>query len=246
MPTIELCFKEKIIQKYIIGAGDTLLIGRNKVNDIVIDNLAVSAQHAKIISDGNGFFIVDLQSENGTFVNDQLVKSFWLNDGDTITIGKHNLKFSNPRNIKQPKKQPYAITKTMQMDTKKFRELIKKNIQKDAYKQKPNEDKVINQRNAVGILSYLSANKEHFRLNDKLTKIGKDPNCDIPIKGFAVGKTAAVINKLPEGWYITYVGGFAKPRVNNKILKTSTKLNNLDVIAIGSTTLQFLLFDPSQ
>ncbi len=67
MPTISLFFKEKILANYQISKGDTLLVGRNKINDIVIDNLAVSAQHAKIESDGNGFLYVDLQSENGSF-----------------------------------------------------------------------------------------------------------------------------------------------------------------------------------
>ena len=61
MPTIELYFKDKCLKNYSIGAGDTLLIGRNNVNDIVIDNLAVSAQHAKIESIGSGFLFVDLQ-----------------------------------------------------------------------------------------------------------------------------------------------------------------------------------------
>jgi pSer/pThr/pTyr-binding forkhead associated (FHA) protein len=48
------------LENYPIGAGDTLLIGRNKVNDIIIDNLAVSAQHAKIESIGNGSKIGDV------------------------------------------------------------------------------------------------------------------------------------------------------------------------------------------
>lgn len=60
MPTIELSFKDKCLENYPIGAGDTLLIGRNKVNDIIIDNLAVSAQHAKIESIGNGSKIGDV------------------------------------------------------------------------------------------------------------------------------------------------------------------------------------------
>ena len=67
MPTISLIFKDKILTNYQISKGDTLLIGRNKINDIVIDNLAISNQHAKIESDGNGFLYVDLKSENGSY-----------------------------------------------------------------------------------------------------------------------------------------------------------------------------------
>jgi hypothetical protein len=53
MPTISLLLKNKVLANYQITKGDTLLIGRNGVNDIVIDSLAISNQHAKIESDGN-------------------------------------------------------------------------------------------------------------------------------------------------------------------------------------------------
>ena len=241
MSTITLIFRDKILANYQMSKGDTLLIGRNKINDIVIDNLAVSTQHAKIESDGNGFLFVDLQSENGSFVRDQLIKSYWLNDGDEITIGKHLLKFTNPKINKQTEKQSSAINKTMQMDTKRFRDLMKKN------KQKINHDNLSIGKNGKehsrprGILSFLSENKEDLELNAKSVRIGKDPQSDILIKSFAVGKTSAVINKLPDGWYINYVGGLSKPRLNNKIFKKSVKLKNLDIISIGSTKLQFLI-----
>ena len=74
-----------------------------------------------------------------------------------------------------------------------------------------------------------------------LIKIGKDPKSDVLVNGFGIGKTAVVINKMTSGWYISYVGGFSKPRVNNKIFKKSLKLKNFDIITIGSTKLQFLL-----
>jgi len=242
MATISLQFKNKALGNYQISKGDTLIIGRNGVNDIVIDSLAVSAQHAKIESDGNGFLFVDLQSENGSFVDEELIKSYWLNDGDTITIGKHILKFTNPKYRKPPPKKSSAICETMQMDTKRFRELMSKNKSKDDHENKTDENIDPKPKKSVGILSNLSQNKEHVKLNDKLIRIGKDPQSEVLLKSFIVGKTAAVINKLSDGWYISYVGGFSKPRINNKILKKSIKLNNLDIIAIGRTKLQLLIW----
>jgi pSer/pThr/pTyr-binding forkhead associated (FHA) protein len=241
MPTVSLLFKDKILANYQITKGDTLLVGRNKINDIVINNLAVSNQHAKIESDGNGFLYIDFQSENGSFVGDQLIRSYWLNDGDTITIAKHHLKFSNPKIDKQIEKQSNAINKTMQMDTKKYRELMIKN------KQKIDDNNLSTNGNAkepnrpLCKLAFLSERKEDLELNTKSVRIGKDPQSDILVKGFAVGKTSAVINKLPDGWYINYVGGVSKPRLNNKIIKKSIKLKKLDIISIGSTKLQFLI-----
>ena len=241
MQTISLFFKDKILANYQISKGDTLLVGRNKINDIVIDNLAVSAQHAKIESDGNGFRYVDLQSENGSFVRDKLITSYWLNDGDTITIGKHKLKFLHPKINKQTETQSSAINKTMQMDTKRYRELMKKNKQKIDYDNLSNKNKDKEYSRPLGILSFLSESKEDLELNAKSVRIGKDPQSDILIKSFAVGKTSAVINKMPEGWYINYVAGVSKPRLNNKIIKKSVKLKNLDIISIGPTKLQFLI-----
>jgi pSer/pThr/pTyr-binding forkhead associated (FHA) protein len=241
MQTISLFFKDKILANYQISKGDTLLVGRNKINDIVIDNLAVSAQHAKIESDGNGFLYIDLQSENGSFVRDELITSYWLNDGDTITIGKHKLKFLNPKINKQTEKQSSAINKTMQMDTKRYRELMKKNKQKiyDDNLSNKNIDK--EHSRPLYVLSFLSERKADLKLNAKSVRIGKDPQSDIIIKGFAVGKISAVINKLPDGWFISYVGGVSKPRLNNKTIKKSIKLKNFDIISIGSTKLQFLI-----
>jgi pSer/pThr/pTyr-binding forkhead associated (FHA) protein len=243
MPTLELCFEEKIIENYPIGAGDTLLVGRNSVNDIIIDNLSVSAQHAKIESIGDEFLFVDLQSENGSFVNDQFIKSHWLKDGDVVTIGKHVLKFSNPGNNKRDKIKTLGSTNTMRIETKKYRELIEKNKTQEAPgDESPPISRPGGQRPQTAVLSYLTGKKEAVQINAQMLRIGKDPNSDILAKGLGVGKTAAVINCLSDGWYIKYVGGFAKPRVNAKALKSSAvKLDNLDIIAIGGIKLQFLL-----
>ena len=127
MASLKLLFKDKVLRNYQLGVEDTLLIGRDNVNDVVIDNLAVSAQHAKIESIGSKFLFVDLESENGSFVNERHIRSHWLDHGDTITIGKHVLEFSNSTKQKQQKIKNSLITRTMQIDTKKIRELLKLN-----------------------------------------------------------------------------------------------------------------------
>ena len=239
MSTISILFKDKILANYQISKGDTLLIGRNKVNDIVIENLAVSSQHAKIESDGNGFCYVDLQSENGSFLGDQKIKSYWLNDGDTITIGKHQLKFSDPKIIKPFEKRSSAVNKTMKMDTRKYRELLEKNERAINIDGSSSLNKNNKHRKPKGILSFLSEKQQSLELNNRSVRIGKNPQSDIVIKGLWTGKISAVINRQPDGWYINYVGGISRPRLNGKIIKKSVKLKNLDIISIGSTKLQF-------
>jgi hypothetical protein len=61
------------------------------------------------------------------------------------------------------------------------------------------------------------------------------------VKGFGVGATAAVINRLEDGWYLSFVEGLAQVKVNRSPVKTSVKLNRLDVISLGKTRIQFLL-----
>jgi pSer/pThr/pTyr-binding forkhead associated (FHA) protein len=90
MPHITLKFRDNILGRYLIAKGKSLTIGRRKENDIVIDNLAVSGHHAKIDSVGDAFVLVDLQSKNGSFVNERLVSSHWLKKGDIVSIGKHS------------------------------------------------------------------------------------------------------------------------------------------------------------
>jgi len=74
---------------------ERIILGRKPENDIQVDNLAVSGQHAAIITILNDSFLEDLDSTNGTYVNGKLVKKHALKNGDVITIGKHELKYVN-------------------------------------------------------------------------------------------------------------------------------------------------------
>src|SRR5580765_8772410 len=71
------------------------LIGRKPHNDIQVDNLAVSGEHAAIITILNDSFIEDLNSTNGTLVNGKPIKKHFLQNNDVIEIGKHKLKYFN-------------------------------------------------------------------------------------------------------------------------------------------------------
>jgi len=94
MPRFILRLKDKTISEITVRKN-VIAIGRDKTNDIVLDNPAVSRFHAKIEEIGNHtFYIDDLKSTNGTFVNDgKVVWRSGLNDGDVITVGKYNLTF---------------------------------------------------------------------------------------------------------------------------------------------------------
>jgi len=72
-------------------------IGRKPNNDIQIENLAISGEHAAIVTVLNDSFLEDLDSTNGTLVNGQPVKKVVLQSGDIIELGKYKLKFFNEK-----------------------------------------------------------------------------------------------------------------------------------------------------
>ena len=72
---------------------DKTTLGRRPYNDIVIDNLAVSGEHAVLQMVGSDVFIEDLNSTNGTYINGKAVKKQLLAHNDTVEIGKYKIKY---------------------------------------------------------------------------------------------------------------------------------------------------------
>ena len=108
---------------------DELTIGRNPDNDILIDNLAVSDRHARIIRGSDGYVLQDLDSTNGTFVNEKKVGQIALQAKDAIDIGKHTIQVLevSAQEGAQSRKAGTPITeKTMKLDTKRYKEMLKK------------------------------------------------------------------------------------------------------------------------
>ncbi|MEO6319191.1 MAG: FHA domain-containing protein [Polaromonas sp.] len=74
---------------------DRVTLGRRPYNDIVIDHLAVSGEHAVLQVSGSEAFIEDLNSTNGTYVDGKTVKKQGLKNGDVIEIGKYRVQYVN-------------------------------------------------------------------------------------------------------------------------------------------------------
>ena len=85
-----------VLQEYTLDK-ERLTIGRKQHNDIVIDNLAISGEHAAIATVLNDSFLEDLGSTNGVVVNGVAVKKHFLHNNDVIEIGKYKLKFLNDK-----------------------------------------------------------------------------------------------------------------------------------------------------
>jgi pSer/pThr/pTyr-binding forkhead associated (FHA) protein len=230
MPLLLLKFNNNVIREFTLSKDQSATIGRREDNDIVIENLAVSSHHARVDAVGNGYLLTDLQSKNGSIVNETLVASHWLNHGDVINIGKHFLEFRYTDQEERPPAATDARDRTMVMDTHRYRDMLAAGG--GAGRPQP-------AAGPVGVISFLAGGEGEMELSRKLVKIGKDPGSDIVVSGLTVGATAATISKRPNGYHLSYVSGLSKPRINGKSVKESVPLKEFDVIEIGSARMQF-------
>ena len=83
--------------RYLI-AQERVSVGRSPESEIFLDDVTVSRSHALIERTGAGFSLTDLGSLNGTYINNQSLKSTPLKCGDEIQIGKFHLIFISARN----------------------------------------------------------------------------------------------------------------------------------------------------
>lgn len=94
MARLILSLDNQVLAEYNMSK-ERYTIGRLPDNDVRIDNPAVSGHHSLIINILNDSFLEDLNSTNGTYVNGKLIKKHALQHGDVITIGHHQLRFSD-------------------------------------------------------------------------------------------------------------------------------------------------------
>ncbi len=99
MAKVILMYNKKVLDQFDLPQGD-MKIGRRPESDIVVDNMAVSGEHANIFTIGEDSFIQDLGSTNGTFVNNKRITKHHLRNGDVVTIGKHTLSYVNESETK--------------------------------------------------------------------------------------------------------------------------------------------------
>ena len=94
MPKI-IIMMDGIVNKEVKLTKERTTLGRRPYNDIVIEHLAVSGEHAAFLMQSNEVAIEDLNSTNGTFVNGKAVKRQMLQHGDTLEIGKYKIRFES-------------------------------------------------------------------------------------------------------------------------------------------------------
>lgn len=245
-----LKFQDAVVEEYEFQTTP-VTIGRRDDNDVVIDNMAVSGHHAVIEEEDPSYHVlVDLESLNGTFVNEAKITREKIFDGDAIIIGKHRIEFvdlrpESERPLREPeaapaKKPVREFRDPVILDTEAPQELLAKQAAErgDRSEQLPRPKKI----NLYGTVTIISGGTpEIIELEKRVTTLGKSNDSDIKCSGLLIGKTAALINKRPTGYFLAYAEGLKKPEVNGESVTTQIQLHDGDQIAIGSTRMTFNL-----
>jgi hypothetical protein len=98
---IEVRNQGETIAEHYFGPG-RVIIGRSPDNEIYIQSKFVSRHHAQLVSDQYGCAIEDLNSTNGVFIGEERIKKHRLKDGDVISLGIHELVYTDLRAAQTP------------------------------------------------------------------------------------------------------------------------------------------------
>jgi pSer/pThr/pTyr-binding forkhead associated (FHA) protein len=238
MPKLSLMFESKLVKEVPVG-GRPVTIGRAPDNDLPVDNLAVSNYHAKVYYEAGRLVIEDLDSLNGTFVNDLRIERATLHDGDNIHIGKHKIKVDTSGDAPVAwdtgrKTAAPRIDETMVLDTKERRQMLQQAAAMGESMQ------FASTRMRVPTLVVLNGktNQKEYVLTNKLTVVGKSAMATVRLKGWFKPQMAAQINQRDDGYYLG--PGDKVPRVNGTPIHGPVRLNDGDLIEISGVRLNFI------
>jgi len=178
-------------------------IGRAPDNDISIDNLAVSNYHARVYVEAGSLVVEDLNTLNGSFLNDIRIERAMLKDGDGILIGKHHIVVdlsSEAADVGDPLRKAPAprMNETMVLDTEERRRMLEQASAAGERSQlSPDRLRVPTLSVARG-----RTDQKEYRLAGKLTVIGHSEMATVRLRGWFTPSIAAQINKHEDGYYL--------------------------------------------
>ena len=220
-----------VVIKEVQITKDKTTLGRRPYNDIVIDNLAVSGEHAVLQMVGGDVFIEDLNSTNGTYINGKAVKKQLLTHNDTVEIGKYKIKYLVDEG------NEYEKTMIMRPGTHAAAApaaagLSVMGVASAAHAGYagvlPGHAAPPSQPASIKVLNGAAAGRE-VTLTKVVTTVGKP------------GVQVASITKRPNGYAFAHVEGTARPSINGMpLVGDSAPLRNGDVIELAGTQMQFI------
>jgi len=220
-----------VVIKEVQITKDKTTLGRRPYNDIVIDNLAVSGEHAVLQMVGADVFIEDLNSTNGTYINGKAIKKQLLTHNDTVEIGKYKIKYLVDESSEYEKTmimRPSSSTVSAYGGAP--------TMPSPSYASTPSNFGGLNnlppppvmQPASIKVLNGAAAGRE-VTLTKVVTTVGKP------------GVQVASITKRPNGYAFAHVEGATRPSINGvPLVGDSAPLRNGDVIELAGTQMQFI------
>lgn len=224
-----------LVLKEVQITKERMTIGRKPHNDIQIDNLAISGEHAAIMTILDDSFLEDLNSTNGTIVNGQQIKKHFLQNNDVIELGKYKLKFLCEKPL--PEDGPeFEKTMILRPNAMKASSLVPPPLPDIPPMPLPPSSSAANAPEAsagvLGALQILTGGNagKVVELTKNLTTLGKP------------GAQVAVITRRPQGYFLTHVEGTQFPLLNGKTLDAQPhSLGDHDVLEIAGVKMEFFI-----
>jgi pSer/pThr/pTyr-binding forkhead associated (FHA) protein len=212
-----------VVIKEVQITKDKTTLGRRPYNDIVIDNLAVSGEHAVLQMVGADVFIEDLNSTNGTYINGKAIKKQLLSHNDTVEIGKYKIKYLVEDGTDYEKtmimKQGAAAAPAGAQAYQHTQGFGASGFGSLGSGSGPASIKVLNG----------AAAGREVMLTKVVTTVGKP------------GVQVASITKRPGGYVLAHVEGALRPTVNGlPVTGETVQLKNGDVVELAGTQMQFV------
>ncbi len=213
-----------VVIKEVQLTKDRTTLGRRPYNDIVIDNLAVSGEHAVMQMSGSDVTLEDLNSTNGTYVNGKAIKKQALQSGDTVEIGKYKIKFVHDGAQEVHEKTMVISAGSAAARPSGAAPLAPPASAAPASPATPG----FGGNASIRVVSGAAAGRE-VPLVKVVTTIGKP------------GVAVAAITRRPHGYVVALVEGAIKPTVNDQPLgNEAVELHHGDFIELAGTRMQFL------
>jgi pSer/pThr/pTyr-binding forkhead associated (FHA) protein len=231
-------FNDVVIDQVVVRPGD-MNVGRRPGSDILLDNLAVSGNHATLFTVGEDTFVQDLNSTNGTFVNNKRITKHHLEHGDTITIGNHTLTYVNENAVKANPN----LAKTVIINPQKQEEMLSgagKAVPAPAAPPSatptpapaPAKPAPAAEPARIGSLFILSG-----------ANSGKRIDLTMPVTNLGrAGRRAGVISRTGQRYLLMPGDDGQTPRLNGvRVGNSGEELKNGDMIEVADARMQFYL-----
>ena len=207
-----------VVIKEVQLTKDRTTLGRRPYNDVVIDNLAVSGEHAVFQMTGNDVFVEDLNSTNGTYVNGKAAKKQQLHHGDSVEVGKYKIRLSGEADD--------GFEKTMAVKSSSGGSSAP--VASGFPASSLSELSEAGSGASIKVLSGAAAGRE-VSLTKVVTTVGKP------------GVAVAAITKRQAGFVVHHVEGAGYPTLNGTAIGAEpVSLKNGDLIELSGTKMQFV------